>query len=403
MPMKKNTVLLLMLVLMASLTSCVHPRAPFYALGSRITRARMELKYRRAAAINDAIQKSDLAKVSLMVKRNPGLAMEVDVNGSYPLHHAAQLNEIAVTKVLVGAGADINVRNGAGETPLHIAVARGHGKLVETLEGQGAKLDVMGVTGNSPFLIAIQTNHLEIAEFLASRGADVKVRNGFGQTALHVAASRGNLKSVNFLIDRGLDVNEKDSSGNGPLWYALVNGRAELLKVLSSRGGRINERDSTGGSMLHLAARRGDVFAIGALLEAGADVNFLDSKGYTPLNYALEYSSLSFTARSREGALILRNKGGTVKDIRGTIIRVESHGGIGRIQIEIDRGEKDGVLKGDIVEIMGGGHGVGRAQVTQPFGPTADARVLDSNDEVRKGMAILIRKLSLKKVRNSME
>eukprot|EP00435_Cladocopium_sp_Y103_P005433 s526_g1.t2 len=63
-----------------------------------------------------------------------GYGVEVDpVNGqnSTPLHIASEGTQIPAMKLLVELGADLNVRNGAGETPLILVCRRGHAEAAQ--------------------------------------------------------------------------------------------------------------------------------------------------------------------------------------------------------------------------------------------------------------------------------
>ena len=64
---------------------------------------------------------------------------------------------IAIARLLLEAGADVNLRNDHGSTPLHSVAA-------------------MPPAGNA------------VASALLERGADVNARNDFGHTPLHAAA-----------------------------------------------------------------------------------------------------------------------------------------------------------------------------------------------------------------------
>ena len=55
------------------------------------------------------------------------------------MHEAAHLNDIDVMKVLVDAGAQINLPNQDGETPLLIAACKGSSDVVRWLTQRGAR------------------------------------------------------------------------------------------------------------------------------------------------------------------------------------------------------------------------------------------------------------------------
>ena len=46
---------------------------------------------------------------------------------------------MSVKALLIGRGADVNVKNNRGQTPLDLAERRGHAEIVELLHQHGAK------------------------------------------------------------------------------------------------------------------------------------------------------------------------------------------------------------------------------------------------------------------------
>jgi len=52
------------------------------------------------------------------LKRHPSLAYDTDENGWYPVHEAARTGHLEIIKVLLDAGADVNVRTNFGYTSM---------------------------------------------------------------------------------------------------------------------------------------------------------------------------------------------------------------------------------------------------------------------------------------------
>jgi len=61
------------------------------------------------------------------------------ITGFTPIHHAAEAGSPEAARVLIEAGADVNVPSNAGETPLQRARRGGHQEVVRLLEAAGAK------------------------------------------------------------------------------------------------------------------------------------------------------------------------------------------------------------------------------------------------------------------------
>jgi ankyrin repeat protein len=67
-----------------------------------------------------------------------------------------------------------------GETPLHVVTIWGDADAVRVLLDAGAEIDVQGEYDCTPLHLAIMGRHAEIAKHLISRGANPKLRCGFG-------------------------------------------------------------------------------------------------------------------------------------------------------------------------------------------------------------------------------
>lgn len=91
-------------------------------------------------------------------------------NGSLALHHACYCEKpnLAVVKLLVDAGSDVNDRDEQGYTPI---------------------------------IIAAKKNQTDVIDYLRSHGADASMKNAFGEDALHFATLRENTNAME-LLDR---------------------------------------------------------------------------------------------------------------------------------------------------------------------------------------------------------
>jgi len=61
-----------------------------------------------------------------------------DLTGRTPLHLAADAGNLDVARRLVGAGADVNAKDGEGRTPLYLATRQRHDDLAKFLRDSGA-------------------------------------------------------------------------------------------------------------------------------------------------------------------------------------------------------------------------------------------------------------------------
>ncbi len=92
-----------------------------------------------------------------------------------PLHEAAELGRVEITRILIRGGADLNLQDGEGSTPLHKAAAyraaeRGDEENVRAvimdLIESGAYLHVRDSMGRTAVEVAAEVNHNDLARFL---------------------------------------------------------------------------------------------------------------------------------------------------------------------------------------------------------------------------------------------
>ncbi len=71
-----------------------------------------------------------------------------------------------MAKILIEAGADINIGDNENNTPLHIASWFGSFETVKLLIDNGADLRVKTQKGNYPLALAVNGNHDKIVRYL---------------------------------------------------------------------------------------------------------------------------------------------------------------------------------------------------------------------------------------------
>jgi uncharacterized protein len=105
---------------------------------------------------------------------------------------------------LLTSGADINARDGHGQTALMLAARDGHSALVAWLIEHGAALDHTAKFGLSALMLAVIRQHVAIVRELTDAGADRSVRGtgapGFaGKTALDLAMGLDHAEMIEIL------------------------------------------------------------------------------------------------------------------------------------------------------------------------------------------------------------
>jgi ankyrin repeat protein len=173
--------------------------------------------------------------------------------GATPLLRAAITHDHETMRLLLEAGADVDLPNIMGVTPLMAAAGIG----VRNINfGANRSPDFEGDKDIENKVIASLEILLAAGADINSRVADTKSRtariarptaitDGDGQTALFSAASRGWSAVTQYLVDHGAEVDVVDALGKSPLDLALarVGGRvvegsdavAEILRSASSK------------------------------------------------------------------------------------------------------------------------------------------------------------------------
>lgn len=85
----------------------------------------------------------------------------------YPLHSAVAANNLDITKILLEAGATVNIAQQSGVTPLHSAASHGNIEMLILLLEAGAAVNVKSDDGRTPAELAAEKGFPEIARILS--------------------------------------------------------------------------------------------------------------------------------------------------------------------------------------------------------------------------------------------
>lgn len=144
------------------------------------------------------------------------------------LHVAADMGHTFFLKMLIEAGADINVRDyHSEETPLYYAKNL---DTVKILVEAGADVSARSQFDEQALHKAARDDKLPIIEFLVtSCHADVNAKTGFGRTPLHLACNSSlskkglNLGTLKFFLKNNASINTFSIDGETPLITFLSN------------------------------------------------------------------------------------------------------------------------------------------------------------------------------------
>ncbi|XP_039515106.1 histone-lysine N-methyltransferase EHMT1a isoform X2 [Pimephales promelas] len=113
----------------------------------------------------------------------------IDVNckddgGWAPLTWATENMRLEQMKMLISAGADVQIRDKEENVCLHWAAFSGCDEIAQLLLEKRSDLHAVNIHGDSPLHIAVRQNQLDCVMLFLSRGADVNLKNRDGETPL---------------------------------------------------------------------------------------------------------------------------------------------------------------------------------------------------------------------------
>jgi uncharacterized protein len=252
--------------------------------------------------------------------------------GMTPLLFAVRDGNVALTRMLLELGADINQASGNHTSPLMIALLNGQVALATELLEKGANPNVADDYHRAALFAAIELrnfNHekypflysdgrdpLDLIKALLDTGADPNLRtdttpvhglmqfdgswvNFDGQTPFIRAALSGDIAVMRLLLAHGADPNIATTQGSTALMAAAginwIPGQTvtrseaeyvEAVKLCLERGADVNATNTLKLAAIHGAANRGWVSIIQILADHGAKLDAPDVGGRTPMTFA---------------------------------------------------------------------------------------------------------------------
>ncbi len=158
-------------------------------------------------------------------------------------------------------------------TPLWCAAVSGRLAVVKVLLRHGADVDAVSDSGSTPIRSAcyivrhgLNTAHFDIIKCLVRAGADVQQPNHFGGTCLINSVQSPEL--VKFLLENGANVNAEDVQHKTALHYAVQENRLESAKLLLSFGADPFKKSKYDDDILQTACLKGALMIFNFLLES---------------------------------------------------------------------------------------------------------------------------------------
>jgi hypothetical protein len=184
-------------------------------LGVGLTIARAEYS---VTDLVDAAKRGDYHAVHKLIESEVNLDQRGPM-GYTALHWAGVRAHWRIFAELVAVGAPVNAVGSDGGTPLHWTCHHDRSEAVRLLLDAGADINVensWGRWGRTPLHVAARRGCLAVAELLLDAGADPNATTNEGWTPMHVAARSGHETMLDILESRGADPTRKDAEGLTP-------------------------------------------------------------------------------------------------------------------------------------------------------------------------------------------
>lgn len=280
-----------------------------------------------------------------------------------PLLYAARDGQLETARLLVAAGADVNLADANDITPLITAIVNNRIDVARFLIESGADIQKADWYGRTPLWAAVESRNmdvdnatfvnsidraplLELITVLLDRGANPNartkdvppVRRAFlrvtgslewvdftGMTPFLYAARAGDVTVMRLLLQHGADPAIPTVEGTTALMAAAgVNwvfdqtfdegpaARLEAVRLCHELGLDVNAVNSMGITAVMGAANRGSDDIIRFLVEKGARLDVKDKEGRTPLTWAEGVFLATHPAKAKPSSIAL------IKTLTGT-------------------------------------------------------------------------------------
>lgn len=136
-----------------------------------------------------------------------------------------------VTDALAKGGPTlVNTRDSTtGESALHIVTARRDLTWMQFFIGKGANVNARDGKGQTPLVIASGYGFVEGVDLLVQHGARVDESNNAGETPLIAAVHNRNIGMIRVLLKAGANPARSDNSGRSARDYALLDGKGSAI------------------------------------------------------------------------------------------------------------------------------------------------------------------------------
>jgi len=224
--------------------------------------------------------------------------------GETPLMLASSFGHASIVHVLLAAGARPDQKDEFDNTALHFASATGGPEsenITRALLEAGVDVDVRGYRGRTPLFSAAELGNVEVTEILLAAGADPSLKDDDGETIESLACLCSKAATYDFCVDDGcgngntkavienlLGKKLQEDDISKKLWKAAEKGDTTVVKEALDAGADIEYKSGElKATPLGVASLEGHTEVVEVLIAAGADVEASDLEGVPPLTAAV--------------------------------------------------------------------------------------------------------------------
>lgn len=244
------------------------------------------------------------ADVNVIVKATPEYIERVNVllaegkeevephkDGVTALNVAAQNGHFGPVKLLVEAGAVVDIADEEDITPLLAAIKVKSPAIALFLLEHGANPNEVYIDDkfkpHNLLMDAVVETNTTLALLLIEKGANISYTDEEGVTVITQAAYQGQEVVVKALLDKGADPTVVNVEGINALIAAASEGHSEVVQLLlASKKLDVDAKDKDGTNALMAAAVRGHKGVIAQLIANGANIDAQNIDGHTALMFA---------------------------------------------------------------------------------------------------------------------
>ncbi|KAE8981603.1 hypothetical protein PF010_g22573 [Phytophthora fragariae] len=223
---------------------------------------------------------------------------------------------LAVIKILLQFGADVDARSKDGKSALHCSTSDDAYDVAKMLLDAGASIDALDEHGKTPLHYCVQEGGLLVTELLLSRGANIDVEDKDGVSPLTLVLKQSNLNVLQLFLNHHhwVSTPQRHDFAAAVLLEAVEHRDEAVVRyVVENEYASVAARNTAGETPLHRAILRRSPSLMELLADldpAGDALTAATTESKTPAHYAAQHGS------HREVEMLLRCLTSTFGDLQ---------------------------------------------------------------------------------------